>query len=423
MTILTVGAGKQFSTISSAIAASQDGDIINVDAGTYTNDFAHITTDITLNAVGGMVHINATVPPPDGKAIFTTDGNITINGFEFSGAAVPDQNGAGIRMQTGDLTLTNCYFHDNENGVLTAADPNSDLVIDNCEFDHNGNGVGNTHNLYVGTINSLTITDSYFHDAVVGHEIKSRAANTTIINNRIQNEDGSGSYNIDISNGGNVLIQGNVIEQSTNTQNPALIAYGAEGLLYSSNSLVINDNVIINNNDSPSDRALFNFTIDVIPIFTNNDVFGLTSAQIPTGTGTTFLTASPVLDESHPFGTVTPPPPPPPTDLILIGNAGKNTLVGGDGDDILDGKRNKDTLITGNGNDTIVFSTSLGRNNVDTCFDFDNVNDTIQLSSSIFSNPALLSYNSATGGLSYNGQLFVTLPVGMTLADINFNIV
>ena len=139
MTTLTVGTDKQFQTISSAIAASQDGDTILVDAGTYTNDFAHITTDITLTAVGGMVHLNATMPPPDGKAILTTDGNITINGFEFSGAAVADANGAGIRMQTGNLTINDCYFHHNENGILTSAEGGT-LTIDDSEFAFNGNG-------------------------------------------------------------------------------------------------------------------------------------------------------------------------------------------------------------------------------------------------------------------------------------------
>ena len=47
MATLTVGTDKQFQTVSAAVAASQDGDTILVDAGTYTNDFAHITTDIT----------------------------------------------------------------------------------------------------------------------------------------------------------------------------------------------------------------------------------------------------------------------------------------------------------------------------------------------------------------------------------------
>ena len=171
MATLTVGTDKQFQTVAAAIAASQDGDTIQADAGTYTNDFAHITTDITLTAVGGLVHLNATVAPPDGKAILTTDGNITINGFEFSGAAVADRNGAGIRMQTGNLTINDCYFHHNENGILTSSEGGT-LKIDDSEFAFNGNGNGLTHNLYVNGIASLIITDSYFHDASIGHEIK-----------------------------------------------------------------------------------------------------------------------------------------------------------------------------------------------------------------------------------------------------------
>jgi hypothetical protein len=56
MTTLTVGADKQYQTLAAAVAASASGDTILVDAGTYINDFAHITTNITLTAVGGMVH-------------------------------------------------------------------------------------------------------------------------------------------------------------------------------------------------------------------------------------------------------------------------------------------------------------------------------------------------------------------------------
>jgi hypothetical protein len=50
MATLTVGSGSgfEYSTLSSAIAASQDGDVIQVQAGTYTNDFATISTSITI---------------------------------------------------------------------------------------------------------------------------------------------------------------------------------------------------------------------------------------------------------------------------------------------------------------------------------------------------------------------------------------
>ena len=60
MAILTVGAGGEFQTIAAAVAASQDGDTIDVAAGTYTNDFLEFSDSITLQAVGGMVVIDAT---------------------------------------------------------------------------------------------------------------------------------------------------------------------------------------------------------------------------------------------------------------------------------------------------------------------------------------------------------------------------
>jgi hypothetical protein len=43
MAIKTVGIGKQYSTIPSAIAAPQDDDTIQVDAGTYSNQYVQIT--------------------------------------------------------------------------------------------------------------------------------------------------------------------------------------------------------------------------------------------------------------------------------------------------------------------------------------------------------------------------------------------
>src|SRR2546423_583610 len=96
-----VGPGQQYSTIAAAIGASHDGDTLLVQAGTYTNDFAIVNTNVTLQGVGGMVNMVATVPIPNGKGILVTNGNDTINNFSFSGATVDpvDANGAGIRYQ------------------------------------------------------------------------------------------------------------------------------------------------------------------------------------------------------------------------------------------------------------------------------------------------------------------------------------
>ena len=157
-----------------------------------------------------------------------------------------DKNGAGIRCETGNLVVTNSYFHDNENGLLSAADANGTITIKNSEFGHNGNGNGLTHNIYVGAIKQLTIQDSYIHDAVIGHEVKSRALNTTITGSRIQNNSGNASYEIDLPQGGNALIQGNLIQQGTGSSNPVIIAFGEEGRLNAGSNLLVRGNIIVN---------------------------------------------------------------------------------------------------------------------------------------------------------------------------------
>jgi glycosyltransferase involved in cell wall biosynthesis len=310
---LTVGPSGQFSTISAAVAAANSGDTIDVQAGTYTNDFpALIDKDLTLQGVGGMVNMVATVDPPNGKAILDVGApgvTVTINDFAFSGAVVPDGNGAGIRYEGGNLILNDDYFHDNQDGLLSAPDLSGSITINHSEFDHNGTGDGKTHNLYVGEIGTLTVENSYFTDAVAGHEIKSRALNTIIENNRIQDGPGAtSSYEIDLPNGGNALIENNVIEKDPSSGNPAMIAYGEEGIYPTStvnSSLTLIDNTLLNELSSPSSTAILNATT-IAATVTDNQFFGLAAAQIALGSlanvsGSVFLTTEPALDTSSPF--------------------------------------------------------------------------------------------------------------------------
>ncbi len=310
--ILTVGPGQQYSTIKAAIAASHNGDTIQVQAGTYTNDFASINTDITLEGVGGMVNMVSTVQIPNGKGILITNGNDTINNFSFSGAYVDpaDANGAGIRDQAGSLTLNDDYFFNNQDGLLGGA-AGSTITINYCEFANNGvsdpssAGYGYTHNLYAGG-GTLTINNSYFHGANVGHEIKSRAASTTIQNSRIEDgPSGTASYSIDLPNGGNALIKNNVIEQGPMSENPKIIAFGEEGGLYASSSLQVTGNQILNDLSSSSALAVWNAAVSTTAQITSNQFFGLTSSQIASGPATQssnlFMTTDPALITTHPW--------------------------------------------------------------------------------------------------------------------------
>ena len=315
MATLTVGSGQQYNTISAAIAASRDGDTIAVQAGTYYNDFATINTKITIVGVGGMANIVATTQPSNGKGIFVTNTDVRIENMSFSGASVPDGNGAGIRYESGNLTIVNSYFHDNQDGLLANSSANGSITITGSEFANNGIGDGYTHNIYVNDIQTLTITDSYFHDASVGHQIKSRAQNTIIRDNRIYDGaagGGTGSYSIDIPNGGKAEITGNIIQQSSASQNPAIVHYGGEGGPYAGSSLVISDNTVVNQLTSSSAKLLSNAT-SVTATVSGNDVYGLTSGQIASGpasvSATTYLNTAPTLDVAHPWDEASSPLP------------------------------------------------------------------------------------------------------------------
>ena len=305
MAILTVGAGQEYAHIADAVAASHDGDTLRVQAGTYVNDFATINTKITIEGVGGMAHLLATVSPPDGKAILTTNTDVTLDHLEFSDAQVADLNGAGVRYQGGSLLITNSYFHDNQNGLLSGAVPGGAITIRNSEFAYNGAGDGYSHNIYVGDIASLVIDNSYFHDALVGHEIKSRAEQTTITNSRIQDGPaGTASYSIDLPNGGDAVIQGNVIQQGPNSQNPAIIAVGEEGGLHANTALRVIGNTILNDLADPFASAVIN-PANVAVSLTGNAVYGLTANQLVTGPATfsynSTLASEPALVTTSPW--------------------------------------------------------------------------------------------------------------------------
>lgn len=241
-----VGPGRTLATPSAAAAVAGDGDTVLIDAATYAGDVATWTQDdLTLRGVGGRAHLRADGRSAQGKAIWVIAGDRTrVDRIELSGATVPDDNGAGIRQEGTDLTVTRSWFHHNQDGILTGADPESDIVIKRSRFFRNGGGDGYTHNLYVGAVRSLTVTGSWLWGADVGHELKSRAARTTIVGNRISDADATASYSIDLPNGGRSLIAGNVIIQGPRSENSTLVSYGAEGLTGSRELWVVNNTLV-----------------------------------------------------------------------------------------------------------------------------------------------------------------------------------
>lgn len=247
--VLQVGPTRQYKLPSQAAAVASNGDTIEIDAGTYSGDVAVWRADgLTLRGVGGMAHLMAAGNHAEGKGIWVIKGDdTTVQNIEFSGAKVPDRNGAGIRQEGTDLTLRNCYFHDNENGLLTGDDSGSTIVIEYSVFERNGSGSGYTHNIYVNEVKRFVLRHSYSHLARIGHNVKSRAARNDILYNRISDEEeGTSSYLIDISDGGLAYVIGNVLQQGPKTDNATLVAYGPEGLSYLRNALYFVNNTVVN---------------------------------------------------------------------------------------------------------------------------------------------------------------------------------
>jgi hypothetical protein len=233
-TILQVGPGKTFAAPCAAIAAAAAGDTIEIDTSvTYTGDVcAWTTNNLTIRGVGGgRAHIDAGGQNSQGKGIWVISGaNTTVENIEFSGAHVIDQNGVGIRQQGDNLTVRNCYFHDNDEGILTDSSQTSTITIEFSEFAFNGFGDGQSHNVYIGNIGKLIFRYNYSHHAKIGHLLKTRAAQNFILYNRLSDEaTGTSSYQIDIPNGGLSYVIGNVIEQGPLNDNSTLVAYLAEG--------------------------------------------------------------------------------------------------------------------------------------------------------------------------------------------------
>jgi len=312
--ILTVGAGLEFATLGDALKAAVSGDTIAVKAGTYTNDFGTVSANVSIVAVGGLVHEVATVPPPDDKGILTVNANLSIEGFTFTGGSdgSPDGNVAGIRLQNGNLDVSYCSFTGMQEGLLADPDTTASVVIDHSYFLDNGAGDGYSHNLYVGAVHSLLVTNSVFEGAVVGHEIKSRAAFTTIENNTIiDGPTGTGSYDIDIPNGGVAVVENNIIEKGPDASNDFAIHFGGETQYsYAQNSLDVSGNTIINDlPDSVLSVAVLNQSavngLHVTVQIHGNKLYNYVPGNVAIGPaniyGNTTLTTKPVYSSQSPL--------------------------------------------------------------------------------------------------------------------------
>ncbi len=251
--IIEVGPTQAIKSPGRAIAEASGGDTVRIDPGVY-HDCAFVRgSDVTIEGTGpGVVLSTRTC---GGKAILVTQGDdITIRNLTLEGASVRDQNGAGIRSEGVNLTVDHVRFLDNEEGILAGNRPGSTIRVLNSDFERNGTCAGSggcAHGVYVAHIKELDVEHSRFFDQQVGHHVKSRALVTRVIDNDIEDgPDGTASYEIDVPNGGSVLIEGNTLEKGPKAQNwGTAIAIGEEGRPLPSDGMRVSDNKFTNDNE------------------------------------------------------------------------------------------------------------------------------------------------------------------------------
>ena len=184
----------------------------------------------------------------EGKAALVLRGRAArIEGLVFANIRVPDKNGAGIRLEKGDLTVSQAWFRDSEQGILTANGERGTIAIDKSTFTRLGTceGWGGcAHSIYVGDYGALTVTRSRFEAGRGGHYVKTRTPKVAVINSSFDDSGGKGTnYMIDLSAGATGQISGNWFVQGYDKENySAFIAVAPEGRINPSAGLTIAGN-------------------------------------------------------------------------------------------------------------------------------------------------------------------------------------
>jgi len=235
---------------SAAAAAAQTGDRILIAPGDYRGDVATWrAANLVICGDGGRARLFADGKDAQGKGIWViSPGNAattTVVNVEFHGAKVTDQNGAGIRHESGHLVLRNTGFYDNENGILGGSGPVT-VTIERSEFARNGYGDGYSHNIYIGNVDRLRVIASWFHEAKIGHNLKSRAKENIVEGSYFMDgPTGTSSYLLDFPDGGVVFMRGNLLHKGPKADNTTSVAYGAERNMWTSNTVTLIHNTVV----------------------------------------------------------------------------------------------------------------------------------------------------------------------------------
>jgi hypothetical protein len=262
-TTYQVGASRTYHSPCDLVGAGavmlQPGDIVEVDAGTYT-DACQLTASGTEQAPIVMRGVAGPRPVFDAtgldlsgsgqvpRAIFQWTGGSywQVSHLELTKAANASNNGSGFRLTAGahDVTFSDMSIHDNQDGAQS--DGVSVITIQGSDIYANGANDGQSHNLYLqGEV--VRLLGNHIHDSHGGQNIKLRTRYVEIIGNYVEN---AGNYEVDLiqsanttAPNANAVLIGNVFVRATSadnntqtilfgTDNPGDVTPSRNGALY-----------------------------------------------------------------------------------------------------------------------------------------------------------------------------------------------
>ena len=243
-----VESGRTFSRLQDAVNAIGGGTAtIRIAPGRYADCAVQSDGDVTFIAeVLGQSTFEGEAC--EDKAGLVLRGRSThVEGLIFANEHSSSGNGAGIRAERGKISISQSWFRDSQQGILSSDDPAGSITVDKSTFTRLGTcafSAGCAHSIYVGNFGSLTVTRSRFEIGRGGHYLKSRAARIGVFGNSFDDSAGKWTnYMIDLPAGATGRIANNWFVQGREKENySAFIAVAAEEKLHSSAGLMIEAN-------------------------------------------------------------------------------------------------------------------------------------------------------------------------------------
>ncbi|MGH7789743.1 MAG: choice-of-anchor Q domain-containing protein [Candidatus Binatia bacterium] len=241
-TLTVCASGCDYSTVGAALAASDDGDTVQVSAGTYAEGVFEVGTSITLQ--GAAASSTTLVGDGSGSVMNVSGESVTLDGVTIRGGSAVGNNGGGVTALGGSLTIRNCAITDNAGPGVASVSPLTviDTVIsgnDAVATAAGSGGVGGGIVIYDGP---LTVTGSQVRDNRAGTDGGGIAVfSSATISDSVIDGNTAGQ------NGGGIALLGTVVLQNGSVTNNRAQAGDGGGIWSNQGDLTVSASTIAGN--------------------------------------------------------------------------------------------------------------------------------------------------------------------------------